>query len=101
MESLLNSLLAITVSYNLYHGLLLSALILSFVSAVFLIIVVMIQPGNSSGLDALNGSSDTFYGKNKSKTIESKLKKLTVICVAIVVVLMVLFYLIQVLLQVG
>ena len=61
----------------------------------------MMQPGNSNGIDALNGSSDTFYGKNKSKTIESKLRKLTIICVAVLIVLMIAFYLIQMLLQVG
>ena len=71
--------------------------ILSVICAVFIIIVVMIQPGNSNGISALDGTSDTFYGKNKSKTVESKLRKLTVVCLVIMTVLMVAFYLIKLL----
>lgn len=71
--------------------------ILSVICAVFIIIVVMIQPGNSNGISALDGTSDTFYGKNKSKTVESKLRKLTVVCLVIMTILMVAFYLIKLL----
>ena len=60
----------------------------------------MIQPGNSNGISALSGSSDTFYGKNKSKTVESKLRRLTVICLVVMILLMIAFYLIQILLNV-
>lgn len=88
------------VSYELYKAVSLVCLLLSVLCAIFIIIVVMLQPGNSSGISAINGSSDTFYGKNKSKTLESKLRKLTVICVIVLVVLMIAFYLIQMLLKV-
>lgn len=84
-------------SYGLYYGLSLACLILSVICAVFIIIVVMLQPGNSNGISALDGTSDTFYGKNKSKTVESKLKKLTVVCVVVMTVLMIAFYLISML----
>ena len=84
MEFLLNNLLAL--SYEAYQVLSIICIALSIICAIFIIIVVMMQPGNSNGIDALSGSSDTFYGKNKSKTIESKLKKLTVICVILLVV---------------
>lgn len=99
MEFLLNNLLAL--SYEAYQVLSIVCIALSVLCAIFVIIVVMMQPGNSNGIDALSGSSDTFYGKNKSKTIESKLRILTVISVAVLVVLMVVFYLIQKLLIVG
>lgn len=94
MLAVLNNLLF---DYNLYFALSLACVILAVLSAVFIIIVVMIQPGNSSGISALGGTTDTFYGKNKSKTIESKLRRLTVICLAVMIVLMVGFYLIEVL----
>ena len=99
MEFLLNNLLAL--SYEAYQVLSIVCIALSVLCAIFVIIVVMMQPGNSNGIDALSGSSDTFYGKNKSKTIESKLRILTVISVAVLVVLMVVFYLIQKLLIIG
>lgn len=98
MSAILNCLLTSgDFSYNLYYGLSLACLILSVICAVFIIIVVMLQPGNSSGISALDGTSDTFYGKNKSKTVESKLRKLTVICVIVMTVLMIAFYLISML----
>ena len=97
MKHLLGNLL---VTFELYSAISLVCLILGVLCAIFLIIVVMMQSGNSNGIDALSGSSDTFYGKNKSKTIESKLKKLTVICVILLVVFMIAFYLIQLLLPV-
>ena len=97
MKQLLSNLL---VTFELYRAISLVCLILGVLCAIFLIIVVMMQSGNSNGIDALSGSSDTFYGKNKSKTIESKLKKLTVICVILLVVFMIAFYLIQLLLPV-
>jgi len=41
--------------------------------------VVLFQPGNSSGVGALGGTTETFLGKNKSKTFEHRMRKLTVI----------------------
>lgn len=59
---------------------------LEIVLGVFLIIIcialtviVMIQEEKQSGLSGAiaGGSSDTFFGKNKGRTTEAKLKKLT------------------------
>ncbi|MBO4323126.1 MAG: preprotein translocase subunit SecG [Clostridia bacterium] len=69
----------------------LPCLILGALCALFLIIVVMIQPSNSSGISAIGGQQETFYGKNKGKTLASKLKKLTVITMAVMSVLMIVF----------
>lgn len=60
---------------------------LMFVAALAAIILVMFQPGNSQGIDALGGSSETFYGKNKGKSTESILKRLTVVCLVVLGVL--------------
>ena len=72
-------------SYNLYFGLSLTLIILMFVSALTAIILILMQPSNSSGIDALGSSSETFFGKNKGKSIEAKMKKWTWICLAILV----------------
>ena len=99
---LLTSLLAESNNYNytLYQTLSVICVVLSVLCALFLIVVVMIQPGNSNGVSALGGNTDTFYGKNKSKTIESKLRRLTIICLIVLVVLMIAFFLIEKLLNV-
>ena len=66
-----------------------------FVAAIAAIILVLFQPGNSTGIDALGGSSETFFGKNKGKSIEAKMKKWTWICLAVLVVFSILFYVLQ------
>ena len=82
----------LAISYELYKALSLVCLILSVLVSLFVIAVVIMQPGNSNGIGAVNGQSETFYGKNKNKTLESKMKKLTVISIVILVVCMISFY---------
>jgi preprotein translocase subunit SecG len=53
-------------------------LVLIVLCALFLIFVVLLQPGNSSGLGAFGGGAETFLGKNKAKTLEGKMRRLTV-----------------------
>jgi len=55
------------------------AIVIMAICALFIILVVLFQPGNSSGVGALGGATETFLSKNKSKTFEHKMKKLTVI----------------------
>lgn len=55
--------------------------------ALFLLAVILLQPGNTSGLGAISGGADTFFGKNKAKTMEGRLKKLTVIAAVLMMVL--------------
>ena len=60
------------------------------VFAVFLIVAVLMQHGKSYNLSGtISGGAETFFGKEKGKTIDKVLSKLTTI-VAIVFVLMVL-----------
>ena len=67
-------------------------LILSVLSAVGLVICVMLTPSTSSGLGAISGSSESFYSKNKGKSIESRRKMWTIIFAVCLCVFMVLFF---------
>ena len=71
-------------------------IILMAVSALAAIILVLLQPSNSSGIDALGGSSETFFGKNKGKSIEEKMKKWTWICLIVLAVLAIVYYVLQI-----
>ena len=62
-----------------FGGLKIALLVVMAICALFIVLVVLFQPGNSSGVSALGGSSETFLTKNKGKTTEYKMKKLTVI----------------------
>ena len=82
-------------SYALYITLSRVMIVLMLVAAVAAIVLVLLQPSNSTGIDALGGSSETFFGKNKGKSIEAKMKKWTWICLAVLVVFSVAFYILQ------
>ena len=81
--------------YNLYMGLSVTMIALMFLSAAAAIVLVLLQPGNSTGIDTLGGSSETFFGKNKGKSIEARMKKWTIICLVILVIFSICFYILQ------
>lgn len=56
-------------------------LIMQVIVSVLLIIIVLVQPGKTNGLSGFisGGSTESFYSRNKSRTSEAMLSKLTVI----------------------
>ncbi len=104
MKSLLTALLAIpedsftasNASSTAYHIVSLVFIILMFVAALTAVILVLLQPGNSQGIDALGGSSETFYGKNKGKSTEAILKRWTIVCLVALAVFAVIYFILQV-----
>ena len=82
-------------SYNLYMGLSITMIVLMAIAAITAVILVLLQPSNSQGIDALGGSSETFFGKNKGKSIEAKMKKWTWICLVVLVIFSIVFYVLQ------
>ena len=61
--------------------------------SISLVIVIMLQPGNSGNVSAISGNTDTFFNKNKEKTLEGFLKRLTIIFSICLFVLSLLFFL--------
>lgn len=54
------------------------ATIVFILISVALAIVIMMQEGKSAGLSgSVNGIADTYWGKNKGRSIEGKLEKIT------------------------
>lgn len=51
--------------------------VLAALSSIVLIVAVLLQEGQNKGMGAITGGSETFFGKNKSKTKEGKLKAMT------------------------
>lgn len=66
-----------------------------FIAAVVAIILVLFQQSNSDGIQGITGSSETFFGKNKGKSIESKMKKWTWICLAVMTAFAIVAYIIS------
>ncbi len=57
-----------------------------------LIVIILFQPSSSSGMGALSGQRDTFYSKDKSKSLESVMKKITIVLGIAEGVLAILFF---------
>lgn len=53
----------------------------------FLTIVVLLQEGKSAGLGAISGMADTYWGKNKGRSMEGNLQKFTTIAAVAFLVL--------------
>ena len=52
--------------------------IIYFIVALALVAIVMLQSGKSAGLSgAIAGGADTFLSKNKAKSLDAKLAKMT------------------------
>ena len=51
--------------------------IIYFVMALALVAIVMLQSGKSAGLSGVFGGSDTFLSKNKAKSTDARLARMT------------------------
>ncbi|MBR6537823.1 MAG: preprotein translocase subunit SecG [Lachnospiraceae bacterium] len=52
-----------------------------------LTIVVIMQEGKSAGLGAISGAAETYWGKNKGRSIEGKLEFATKILAVLFIVI--------------
>ena len=50
-------------------------------------VLVLMQEGKSAGLGAISGAAETYWGKNKGRSMEGMLVKLTKICAVLFIAL--------------
>ncbi len=86
-------------SYTAYVVLRTIAIVAMFLAALTAIILVLLQQSNSEGIQGITGSSETFFGKNKGQSIESKLKKWSWICLGVLAFLAISFYIVIIVLE--
>ena len=51
--------------------------ILLIIASILIIVIVLMQDSKQSGMSAMTGQAESYLSKNKSKTLESKLVKIT------------------------
>ena len=61
--------------------------ILFVIDCIALTVVVLMQEGKSQGLGAIAGAADTYWGKNKGRSMEGGLVKATTVMGVLVFVL--------------
>lgn len=60
-----------------------------------MVILVTVQEGKEAGLGSISGMGDTYWGKNKGRSMEGKLIKATTVCGILFFVVAVVLCLIQ------
>ncbi|MBQ8556619.1 MAG: preprotein translocase subunit SecG [Clostridia bacterium] len=68
--------------------------IVIIIAALFMIVTVLLQSSNAKGLGAVAGEMETYFGKNKGKTMDAKLALGTKIAAGVFVVCCLLFLLV-------
>ena len=61
--------------------------ILFILVSVALSAIVLMQEGKSAGLGVISGAAETYWGKNKGRSIEGKLEKITKILAVVFFIL--------------
>ncbi|MBD5535629.1 MAG: preprotein translocase subunit SecG [Lachnospiraceae bacterium] len=51
--------------------------ILFIIVCIALVVLVLMQEGKSAGLGAISGAAETYWGKNKGRSMEGQLVKIT------------------------
>lgn len=69
---------------------------LLYVLAIALIIVVLMQPSKQDGLRGfIGGAQDTFFSRNKGRTSEVMLSRLTIVLAALIAVVTLLLHFVK------
>ena len=61
--------------------------VLYIVICIAIVVVVLMQEGKTSGLGAVSGAEDTYWSKNKGRSAEGKLVKITSVLGALFIIL--------------
>lgn len=62
-------------------------MILFAIDCIVLTVIVLLQEGKSAGLGAISGSSDSYWGQNKGRSMEGTLEKLTKVAAVLFIIL--------------
>ena len=61
--------------------------IIFIIVCIAITILVLLQEGKSQGLGAISGAAESYWGKNKGRSMEGMLVKLTKICAVLFILL--------------
>lgn len=61
--------------------------IVYIIICIALVVVVLMQEGKQAGLGAISGAAETYWGKNKGRSMEGGLEKATKILAALFILI--------------
>lgn len=65
-------------------------MVIYIIVCIALVILVLMQEGKSAGLGAVSGAAETYWGKNKGRSMEGRLVKYTKILAVLFFILAIL-----------
>jgi len=83
--------------FSFYNVLSIIFMIIMVLLSVAMIAIVMLQQGNTTNLGAITGAAESFFGKNKAKTMDSKFKRWTMMIAGAILVSSILFFVLSIL----
>jgi preprotein translocase subunit SecG len=78
--------------YEVYVGLMIAFMVLMVLLSIGMIVIVALQSGQQARLGAITGAAESFFGKNKAKTMDSKFKRITMFMSIAILVTSILFF---------
>ena len=54
-------------------------IILMVLDCIGLVAIVLMQEGRTQGLGAISGAAETYWGKNRARSMEGRMEKITVV----------------------
>ncbi len=67
--------------------------IVDIILAVAIVILFLVQEGNDQGMGVVaGGSSESYYGKAKGRTLDERNKRWTVICAVLIAIELIVLY---------
>lgn len=61
--------------------------IIFIIISIAITVVILLQEGKSAGLGAISGAADSYWGKNKGRSMEGMLVKLTRLAVILFIII--------------
>lgn len=61
--------------------------VIYIIVSIALVVLVLMQEGKSAGLGAISGAAETYWGKNKGRSMEGTLVKITKILAILFIVI--------------
>ncbi len=61
--------------------------VLFILICIALVVIVLMQEGKSAGLGTISGAADTYWGRNKGRSMEGRLVKITKILAVLFIVI--------------
>ena len=84
--------------YEVYVGFMIAFMVLMVLLSIGMIVIVALQSGQQARLRAITGAAESFFGKNKAKSMDAKFKRVTMwmsIAILITSILFFVFFLLK------